>query len=176
MGRSMGTSPDSIRVVGEADLLDLGRVARSTWQNWLKQGVLVGSRGGLHGEAEVAEVVVLGLLVAAVELRRAKAIWPICRDRVVQECVALPLDEDAHLDAVVDLHTWELQLARDAAELHAATRARAAFPRGRLVLPLAASVSEARRGFWIRAVPERDLAADKRRRARGDTADAARER
>jgi hypothetical protein len=165
MGTSMGTSADSIRVVGEADLLELARVARSTWQNWIAKGVLEPSPDGLHREAEVVEVVVLALLIPLLDLRAAKAVWRGCRERVLDESLALDLERPDDLDAVLDPHTWELRLARDPSELYTASRADTAFPRGRLVLPLAATVREARRAFWMRAASPRELARDKRRRS-----------
>jgi hypothetical protein len=162
----MGASADSIRVVGEADLLELGRVARSTWQNWVKKDALQESDDGFYNEEDAVEVVVLGLLIAGVELRRATPVWRASANQVLSECLGLPLEGPADLFAVVDVHTWELHVARNADELYHAARAPSTFPRARLVIPLAAAVQEVRRAFWIRAMSQSELAADKRRKAR----------
>lgn len=143
----MDTSADSIRVVGQADLLELARVARSTWHHWTTQGIVVEPPTGLHGEAEVVEAAVVALLVDALEPRRAKPVWMSPRHEVVNACLALPLDKPADLSAVVDLHAWELVLAEGAEELHRAVHASTPFPRGRVVIALADVAQEARRGF-----------------------------
>jgi hypothetical protein len=162
----MGTSPDSIRVIGEKDLLEVARVARSTWQNWSRQGIITPAAEGLHGERDVLEALVVGLLTQAFDLRRTRAVWRLARDDVLAACLALPLDQQATLDAIVDLHTWRTALARDIEELAAALHAQVPYPRGRYVMALAAPVQEARQVFWTRAVPAADFASDKRRRTR----------
>jgi hypothetical protein len=155
-------------------MLELARVARSTWKHWTTQQIVAEPEGGLHGEGAVVEAVVVALLVEALDLRRVKLAWNDARADVVQACLALPLDTRANLSAVVDLHAWELALARGADELHEAVHAPKPFPRGQVVIPLADVVQEARRGFWKRAQPAGDLAKDKRRsRRKGDSRDSA---
>jgi hypothetical protein len=161
---TMDVPADSIRVVGQADLLQLARVARSTWNHWIKEGVVGESGRQLYDEAEVVEAVVVGLLVDALDPRRAKAAWLAAREEVVSACLALPLDEPADLTAVIDLHEWRLTLARGPDELHGAVRAPAPFPRGRVAIALADVAQEARRGFWTRAQPAAELSKDKRRK------------
>jgi hypothetical protein len=162
----MGTSPDSIRVIGEKDLLEVARVARSTWQNWARQGIITPAAEGLHPEPDVIEALAVGLLTQAFDLRQTKAVWRLARDDVLAACLALPLDRQATLDAIVDLHTWRTALAHEIDELAAALHAPVPYPRGRHVIALAAPVQEARQAFWTRAVPAADLASDKRRRTR----------
>ena len=79
----MDTSADSIRVVGEGDLLDLGRVARSTWKNWVRQGLVDDHVDGLYGERDVIEAAVVRLVVEAVGLRAAAAAWRLAREAVL---------------------------------------------------------------------------------------------
>jgi hypothetical protein len=122
---------------------------------------------GLYREHDVVEVVALGLLVDALGLRMTQAIWRGAKEDIIHGCLGLDLEQQAELDAVIDLYSWELDLVHGAEELHAATHALAPFPRLRVVLPLADTVREARRGFWVRAAPTTELARDKRRRGRG---------
>lgn len=161
----MGTSADSIRVVGEADLLDLAGCARSTWQNWCRKELLEEAAGGLYGEADVIEAAVVRLLVSTLDLRRAQAVWRTARGRVIDACLSLSLEDDATLDAVVDLHTWDLRLGRSAEELHSLCRTGASLTPGHAVVPLASAVRDTRHAFWIRATPAGELARDKRRKS-----------
>ena len=161
----MDTSADSIRVVGEADLLELAKAARSTWHHWCTKGLLSQSDDGLYGERDVIEVLVAGMLVAALDVRRATAAWGAAREPVLETCAALAIAGDDTLDAVVDLYTLEIAIGRTPQEIEAVTHRVGAFWRGYLVLPLALSTREARRGFRTRAVSPSDLAKDKRRRA-----------
>jgi hypothetical protein len=94
---SMDASADSIRVVGEADLLQIARLARSTWKNWCKRGLLREAPGGLYGEDAVVATVVGGMVVQALGLRRGIAVWARVQDRVVADLIAQPLDDERHL-------------------------------------------------------------------------------
>lgn len=140
----MGTSADSIRVVGEGDLLEVARVARSTWQNWARQKIISPAPEGLHHEDDVIEAVVVGQLTAVFDLRTTKTVWRLAHDEVLAACGALPLDEPATLDAVVDVHTWATAVARDPDELAGVLHARVPYPRGRYVLVLGEAAQEAR--------------------------------
>jgi hypothetical protein len=162
----MGTSADSIRVVGEADLLDLARVARTTWQNWVRKGVIEDSDVGVYREDDVAEVVTVTLLVDGVGLRRARAIWPASREHVIGAGLALDLEEPGDLLLVVDPYSWETELCSTANELWRMIGEPLDPPRARIVVPVAARIQAARRAFWTRAQPVPELAKDRRRRAR----------
>ncbi len=164
----MGTSPDSIRVVGEADLLDLARVARTTWQSWVRKGLLDETDAGFYREDDVTEVVTVALLVDGVGLRRARAIWPTSREHVVGAGLALDLEQPGDLLLVVDTYTWETKLCSTADELWQMTREALDPPRARVVVPVAARLQAARRAFWRRAQPVPDLSKDRRRRASAD--------
>jgi hypothetical protein len=159
---SMDTSADSIRVVGEADLLDLARVARSTWKHWIKVDLVDEPKDGLYREADVVEAVVVSLLVPSLGLRRATGVWRAARTDALSEVRTLA----SSLHLVIDLHTWELRLAKDARELYACVAGRPSFPRGYVVVDLSQVVPEAREAFWNRAEPASTLKKDERRRKR----------
>ena len=161
---SMDTSTDIIRVIGEADLLELAGCARTTWKSWCGKDLLEEADNGLYSEPALLEVVLVRILVAALDLRVAGASWRASRATVVDASSALTLDRDDALDAVVDLHTWELRLARSAEDLYALSRTTAPLASGHAIIPLAPAVRQARRGFAIRAQPVDDLASDKRRK------------
>jgi hypothetical protein len=160
----MDTSPDSIRLVGEGDLLALARVARSTWKNWARQGLVEERDDGLYGERDVIEAVVVRLIVEAVGLRAATAAWGPVRQLALQR-LEPPQADPAEVRTVIDSHTWQLVVATDADELLEELRRTTPFPRGRVVVPVGPAVAEARSAFWPRAAPARDLRRDRRRRA-----------
>lgn len=163
----MDASADSIRVVGEVDLLDLARVARSTWKNWARQGLVEEPEDGLFGERAVIEAVVVQLLVDAVGLRAAIAAWRTTGDMVLQQLdatVGAPPDE---IRLLMDLHSWGLVLAPAAEALLNELRRPAPFPRGQVVVTVGPAVAEARNGFWVRALPASRLRRDRRRRGPG---------
>jgi hypothetical protein len=161
----MSAQSDSIRVVSESDLLELARVARSTWQNWIRQEILQPAPRGHYRESDVVEVAVIALLAAAYDLRRTRLIWHGCRDVVTAACTAMPLQGDETLDFVADSHTLQAIVARNQAELSAAIRAPTPFPRPRFAIPLDGIIREAREAFWTRAVPPAELGRDRRRKA-----------
>lgn len=163
----MATSTDSIRCVGEADLLEIARVARSTWRNWSKQGVVEVPPTGLYGEAHAVEASLVALFVTALDLRQAAGCWRPARERVLELAVAQPRDDDlSAFDVVIDLHRWELNAAVDRDALVAVLHRPTPFPRGRLVFDAAHVVADARTAFWARAVAAAELKGDKRRKPR----------
>ena len=161
----MDASPDSIRVVGEADLLDLGRVPRSTWKNWARQGLVDEHKDGLYGERDVIEAVVVRLVVEAVGLRAATAAWRPAREAVLGRLESAEASDPAEVRTVIDSHLWQLVVTSDAEALLAELRRTTPFPRGRVVVTIGPAVAEARTAFWARAAPARDLRRDRRRRA-----------
>lgn len=160
----MGASTDSIRAVSEADLLDLAKVARSTWQNWCRQDLLAATDNSLYDEEQVVEVLVARLLVEALGPRRARSLDQQQWHELMAACVRLPLNGAGTLDAVVDLYSWDLTSAGNRDELFEITHRETAFPTARVVVPLAHAVRECRAAFWRRAVAPAKLAADGRRR------------
>lgn len=165
VGISMGVISDSIRVVGEQDFLGVIHVARATWQYWDRQGLVTTPETGLFGEEDVVDGVVAGLLASALDLTTAISCWQSAREGVIGACLRLPLDEHAvRLDAVVDPHTLSVQLTSSADDLLSATTAAATFTRHWIVLPLGPLTQEARRAFWVRARPPKEMARDRRRR------------
>lgn len=165
VGISMGESPDSIRVVGEADLLDLSRVARSTWQNWIKQGAVSDPRRGHYGEAEVVGLVVASRIVDAIGLHKAALAWPRACAATVESALAMPLDGSARLDLVIDLFGLEIAAIETAEALDLALHPEVATPRVFAVIAAGKAIREARGAFWNRAVPPATLRQDRRRRA-----------
>lgn len=85
----MDTTADSIRFVGEADLLELARVARSTWKNWLRAGVVGDAPDGLYDEPAVVELVIVAVLVGALEMRQVGSAWRRARDDVLRQALSL---------------------------------------------------------------------------------------
>lgn len=160
----MDTSPDSIRVIGEGDLLELGRVARSTWKHWARQGLVDDREDGLYGERDVIEAVVVRLVVEAVGLRAATAAWRPTRETVLGRLKSAKAIESAEVWTVIDSHTWQLVVTTDAEALLEELRRTTPFPRGRVVVTIGPAVAEARTAFWARAAPGRDLRRDRRRR------------
>lgn len=160
---SMDTSADSIRVIGEADLLDIARIARSTWKNWIAQELIDEPADGLYGESKLLEAVVVALLVSALDLRRAKAVWASARGTALDHCAQLAPDGTLH--GVIDLHTWEMSMASGARAVFAAVRRPRPFPRGYVVVDLGEIIPEARAAFWKRAGPAAALKADRRRKS-----------
>jgi hypothetical protein len=160
----MDTSTDSIRVISEADLLDIARIARSTWKNWITKELVDEPANGLYGESELLEAVVVGLLVSALDLRRARAVWSSARRAALDRCACLTADGTLH--GVVDLHTWEMLMTSGAREVFAAVRRPTPFPRGYVVVDLSEVIPEARAAFWKRAGPAAIFTADRRRKSK----------
>ena len=110
------------------------------------------------------EAVVARLLVAALDFRRATAAWRDSRSAVLNACITLPLGKNDTLDLVVDLRSWEIELAHTRDELHQATRTSTPVATGHAVLPLGPAIRATRRAFRVRAKPLQDLKGDKRRK------------
>lgn len=162
----MDSSPDSIRAVGESDLLELARVARSTWQNWLGQGLVEEQPTRVYGEEAVIEVAAVGLLVTTFDLRSVRHVWAHGRTSMLEQALRLPLEGDSDLHVVVDPFTFDVAVVKGAEELHRAVAAPMAHARGLAVFVMGPPIQEARRGFWSRAGSARDLMKDKRRKPR----------
>jgi hypothetical protein len=152
--------------VGEADLLELARVARSTWQNWVRAGLLQAADDGLYGEAAVVELLIVSTLLGALDLRQLKTAWRGAGTTLVKQALALPLDQDPYLLACVDLYTWQVRAATTTEALESAVRAPVPFPRGTVVFDLGSSIAEVRRTYWSRAAPAAELLKDRRRKRR----------
>jgi hypothetical protein len=165
MDISMDTSPDGIRVCGEGDLLELTGVARSTWKNWARKGLVHEQDDGLYSEADIIETLTIRLIVEAVGLRAAIAAWRRGRHDALRELESLEGAAADQVRLVIDQHTWQLVLTTGAEALLAELERPAPFPRGRIVVTLGPAANEARAAFWARALPASDLRHDGRRRA-----------
>jgi hypothetical protein len=166
----MSTSSDSIRVVGEKDLLKLARVPRGTWNGWIRQEHFEGNDSGLYGEREVISVAVFNIVTDALSVREAAIAWRDCGSAVVNSCIQLPLDGEEPLVLVIDAHALDGAAAASPEELFDAVHSLVPSARGRIAIPIAALAREARRGFWKRARAASDLAQDKRRKVTQGTA------
>lgn len=160
----MNVVPDSIRLVGEADLLELARVGRGAWNGWIKNGHVSPPATALYTEQDVIHVTVLKLLGDSLPMSKAAIAWRDCETAVIQSCANHGLEEEAPLDLVVDLQTLAAYPAGGAQDLFDAVHSPVPAPRGRLVIPLSAVVQEARASFWRRARPASDFETDRRRK------------
>jgi hypothetical protein len=161
----MSGSPDSIRLVGEQDLLRIARLPRGTWGGWDRNGHYAPKENGLYSEADVVSVVVFGLLADAVPLREAGIAWRDGGGAIVQACLALPLEGCERIAVVLDTHSLRVVVASSAGELFDWIHAPVPAPRAWVALPVGEVVREARRGFWLYAKPAAELAQDGRRKA-----------
>jgi hypothetical protein len=162
----MSTSSDSIRVVGEKDLLDLSRIPRGTWSAWIRNGHFEGRPDGLYGEGDVISAVVFSLLADALAPRKAAIAWKDCGAATIDACLGLPLkDEDETLALAIDGYALTGVAAKGPIELFKAVHQQKPSPRNWIVIPLSALVREARSGFWKRARPASELKKDGRRRS-----------
>jgi hypothetical protein len=166
MDGSVTTSPDSIRVVAEPEMLKLARTARSTWRNWIKKGSLEEPKDGLYRESDVLEVLVFAMVVSAMGLSTATVVWRRSGKLTVAECQRLPLDRDVKLTLVVDTHGLDVRLTRTARELESAVAQQLPVPRAHVCVRVGAVVQEARQVFWTLAAKPSDLASDGRRRSK----------
>jgi hypothetical protein len=160
----VNASTDSIRVVGEKDLLRLARVPRGTWNAWIRNGHFQGSPTGLYGEGEVVSATVFNVLAEAIALRDAGIAWRDCGEAISEACIRLPPDGDEPLVLVVDVHALDGTAVTSASELFSVIHDRVPSPRGWIAIPIAALAREARRGFWRHAKSAADLAKDGRRK------------
>ena len=103
----MSVSSDSIRLVGEKDLLDLARVPRGTWSGWIRGGHFESSDSGLYGENEVVAVVIFNVLASALPIRKASIAWKDCGSAVTGACVQLRLDGADPLVLAIDVHALD---------------------------------------------------------------------
>jgi hypothetical protein len=161
----MNVVPDSIRLVGEADLLELARVGRGAWNGWIKNGHVGPSATALYTEQDVIHLTVLKLLGDSLPMSKAAIAWRDCETAVIQCCANRGLEkEGAPLDLVVDLQTLAAHPAEGAQDLFDTVHSPVPSPRGRVVIQLSAVVQEARASFWRRARPASDFATDRRRK------------
>lgn len=161
----MSGSPDSIRLVGEQDLLRLARLSRGTWSGWDRNGHYGPNENGLYSEADVVSVVLFGLLGDAVSLRDAGIAWRAGGAEIVEACLALPLDGRERIAIVLDTHSLGMTTVSSGEELFEYIHARVPAPRPWVALPVGEILGEARKGFWLHAKPAAELARDRRRKA-----------
>lgn len=165
----MSRSPDSIRLVGEQDLLRLARLSRGTWSGWDRNGHYAPNENALYSEADVVSVVLFGLLGGAVPLRDAGIAWKSGGAPIVDACLALPLDGPDRIAIVLDTHSLRVTAASSGEELFDRIHAQVPAPRPWVALPVGEIVREARQGFWLYAKPASELAGDGRRKAAAQT-------
>ena len=166
----VSVSSDSIRLVGERDLLELARVPRGTWSGWIRGGHFESSDSGLYGENEVVAVAIFNVLASALPIRKASIAWKDCGSAVTDACIQLRLEGDEPLVFAIDVHALDGAATGDAGELFALVHSPVPSPRGWIAIPIADLAREARRGFWKHAKPASELSRDGRRRtAKRDT-------
>jgi len=165
----MSGSPDSIRLIGEQDLLRLARLPRGTWSGWDRNGHYAPNESGLYSEADVVSVVLFGLLADAVSLREAGMAWRNGGTAVVEVCLGLPLDGNERIAVVLDTHSLRITVASSGEEIFDRIHESVPAPRPWIALPVGEIVEEARKGFWLFAKPAAELARDGRRKASAQT-------
>lgn len=168
----MNTDPDSIRLVGEADLLELVGLSRGAWNGWVKSGYMSQSSDGLYREQDVIELAVFKLMADWMPMAKAVVAWRDCQADLLGRCTERRLNDDRAIDLVVDLHTLAADCVEDPQDLFERLHAPVPSPRPRIVIALGQIICELRAAFWRRARPAPDFASDKRRRsARGGSTD-----
>jgi hypothetical protein len=160
----VSVSSDSIRLVGEKDLLELARVPRGTWSAWIRNEHFEDSDSGLYGEAEVVAAAIFNVLASALPIRKASIAWRDCGTAVTGACIQLRLDGDDPLVFAIDVHALDGAATGDPSKLFDLLHSPVPSPRGWIAIPIADLVREARRGFWKHAKPASELTRDRRRR------------
>jgi hypothetical protein len=159
----MDIDSDSIRLIGEADLLELAGIARSTWNGWVKSGYVTPPSTGLYDECDVVGAIVLRHLGDCLPMSKAAIAWRDCEIDLIACCTG-GVEQKTTLDLVVDLHTLAARPTEGPDQLLEALHAPLPSPRPRVVIVLAEILQEARAGFWRRARPASDFSDDKRRK------------
>lgn len=70
----MATQPDRTLRVPEKELLRIAGIARSTWRDWVKAGLLF-DRQGIYSRQDVLDAVVVTALRAALSLEDTRSAW-----------------------------------------------------------------------------------------------------
>src|SRR4051812_4264920 len=157
----MDASPDTFRVVGEADLLEMARVARSTWKNWAQSGLVDEPANGLYDEGAVVEAVGVSLLVQGLELRPAATAWRAARAAALDALDAARAANPDDVRLVVDPYTWELVVTADESSLLQQLERRLVHPRSQIVISVGGVAAEARRAFATRSAPAVEFQSDR---------------
>ena len=113
----MNIDPDSIRLVGEADLLKLVGLGRGAWNGWVKSAHVSQSSDGLYREQDVIELAVLRLMADWMPMAKAVITWRDCQADLISRCTERRLDDDRAIDLVVDLHTLGAESVEDPQDL-----------------------------------------------------------
>lgn len=162
----MAAAPDELQWIPEARALQLCGVARSTWQTWIRQGLVDVGHGGTFSESDVLAVVFVAALRGYGTPSEALKIW-----RALQQTGAAhdfverarKLDESSRLDLVIEPDNGRANVAGDSRALVQAVRHPEA-PRRVIVVPLAEELRRVRDGF--RALANVGPPAATRRRGR----------
>lgn len=156
--------PDSIKVVGDADLERITRAARSTRNHWIKQRIpLSPPDDGLYGQADMLAVACVMLLVEALGISGARAVWERAQSEVVSALVAL--DDDAELVLAIDSYNYSCRVLSTAADAWNVVTKSTVSVHPFTIIPIARAAREWNAAFWARAQPPAALRADGRRRA-----------
>jgi hypothetical protein len=162
----MNEDPDSIRLVGEADLLELTGMGRGAWNGWVKSAHVSRSPDGLYREQDVIELAVLKLMADWMPMAKAVIAWRDCQADLIRRCIERRLDDyPAAIDLVVDLHTLAADCVEGPQDLFDRLHAPVPSPRATIVIALGQIIHELRAAFWRRARPAPDFAGDKRRKS-----------
>lgn len=161
----MNLDPDSIRLVGEVDLLELTGMGRGAWNGWVKSDHVSQSSDGLYREQDVIELAVLKLMADWMPMAKAVIAWRDCQADLISRCVDRRLDDDPSIDLVVDLHTLAADCVEGPQDLFDRLHAPVPSPRATIVIALGPLIHELRAAFWRRARPAPDFAGDKRRKS-----------
>jgi hypothetical protein len=121
----MQSEPDDILWITEARMLSLCKLARSTFQSWVKAGLDIEDEGGAYGLSKVLAVALL------VEARRHLGLeellgawWELARSDDLSAILgaARRLEKGERFDLVIEPEHASIALARSDVELVAAVR------------------------------------------------------
>jgi hypothetical protein len=139
--------------MAEKPMLELTRVKRGAWQNWLREGLMTPAHPTAFAENEVLEAVLVKALRSVHELAMCKRIWRVLRseaERAQFIAAAQTLNAEERYDLVLEPRGAGLRLARNDPELVAAVRFPGA-PRDVIILPLADELRRVRDDFRVLA-------------------------
>jgi hypothetical protein len=136
--------------VPELRLAQLSGVARSTLSGWMASGLIQPSSHGAFSAVDLFEVVVVAALRDELPPRAVLRAMDRLRKtgqfaRLLDHAAIRGPGEPGRIDLVVDVHTGDVALCTDDAELVAAVRG--TVPVTSMVIPIAAELRRARRGF-----------------------------
>jgi hypothetical protein len=135
---TIGNTLDDRDWVGEARMLSICGLPRSTLQSWIASGLIASDPGGAYGEAEVLEAAIISALRDHFALEELTRLWIGLRERgSVGAFVARAheLADEDRFDLVIEPTSGRILLALDDAGLVDAVR-HPSIPRPIVVIPL----------------------------------------